>query len=542
MILVQEAKYIVSDNVSLFNDLYGITPAIHDKLNEMYDKVKKKKKGTEKELKALIEKHPQIPRFKNLLVKLTELQGNVTKAFELNHWIVKEHPEYLYGKLNLAFEYIAQKQYEKVPELLGSSLELSELYPHRNEFHFDEVLSYHKAALLYFIKTNNLKKAERRFELMKDIDAESHHTEFAAMQIMAFRLEKGIERMKRENEGRRRVTSVSAKVADDTDEMPKFNHEIIEQLYCHSMRIPHAIIAEILSLPKDSLLHDLHSVIYDSIARFKYFHDHTTFDYVTHEFLTHALFIIAELQSPGSLPVVLNMLRQDEEYLEYWFGDFLTDVVEECLFSICLHQTDTLLSFLKEPDRHIYARSVVADTMAQIALHYPERRHEVIEWYKSVFEFFISNKDDDRVIETDLTGLMVWRCLDIGATELMPVIEILYKENLAGISMCGDWEDVKESFSKSDTENKKKERRTIYEQYNYILSQWYHYSSKKDLQPKGELDNEELQEDDNKIIPFSSPGHGTKNILPFSPQPKVGRNEPCTCGSGKKYKKCCGKG
>lgn len=25
-------------------------------------------------------------------------------------------------------------------------------------------------------------------------------------------------------------------------------------------------------------------------------------------------------------------------------------------------------------------------------------------------------------------------------------------------------------------------------------------------------------------------------------QPKVGRNEPCPCGSGKKYKKCCGEG
>lgn len=22
-------------------------------------------------------------------------------------------------------------------------------------------------------------------------------------------------------------------------------------------------------------------------------------------------------------------------------------------------------------------------------------------------------------------------------------------------------------------------------------------------------------------------------------EPKVGRNDPCTCGSGKKYKKCC---
>lgn len=24
--------------------------------------------------------------------------------------------------------------------------------------------------------------------------------------------------------------------------------------------------------------------------------------------------------------------------------------------------------------------------------------------------------------------------------------------------------------------------------------------------------------------------------------PKIGRNEPCPCGSGTKYKKCCGKG
>ena len=29
---------------------------------------------------------------------------------------------------------------------------------------------------------------------------------------------------------------------------------------------------------------------------------------------------------------------------------------------------------------------------------------------------------------------------------------------------------------------------------------------------------------------------------PAPPQSKVGRNDPCPCGSGKKYKKCCGKG
>jgi uncharacterized protein YecA (UPF0149 family) len=29
-------------------------------------------------------------------------------------------------------------------------------------------------------------------------------------------------------------------------------------------------------------------------------------------------------------------------------------------------------------------------------------------------------------------------------------------------------------------------------------------------------------------------------IKPFVSQVKIGRNEPCPCGSGKKYKKCCG--
>jgi uncharacterized protein YecA (UPF0149 family) len=31
------------------------------------------------------------------------------------------------------------------------------------------------------------------------------------------------------------------------------------------------------------------------------------------------------------------------------------------------------------------------------------------------------------------------------------------------------------------------------------------------------------------------------NVVEF-PNKKVGRNEPCPCGSGKKYKKCCGHG
>jgi uncharacterized protein len=45
-----------------------------------------------------------------------------------------------------------------------------------------------------------------------------------------------------------------------------------------------------------------------------------------------------------------------------------------------------------------------------------------------------------------------------------------------------------------------------------------------------------------------APGHSLasnprpmSNVVPFiRPQPKIGPNQPCPCGSGKKYKKCCG--
>jgi uncharacterized protein YchJ len=34
----------------------------------------------------------------------------------------------------------------------------------------------------------------------------------------------------------------------------------------------------------------------------------------------------------------------------------------------------------------------------------------------------------------------------------------------------------------------------------------------------------------------------TEAVHPNTKIPQLGRNAPCVCGSGKKYKKCCGKG
>ena len=43
-----------------------------------------------------------------------------------------------------------------------------------------------------------------------------------------------------------------------------------------------------------------------------------------------------------------------------------------------------------------------------------------------------------------------------------------------------------------------------------------------------------------RITATSNGSDGTIKKKPVKKEVKVGRNEPCPCGSGKKYKKCCG--
>jgi hypothetical protein len=50
----------------------------------------------------------------------------------------------------------------------------------------------------------------------------------------------------------------------------------------------------------------------------------------------------------------------------------------------------------------------------------------------------------------------------------------------------------------------------------------------------------QLSQGDESEEPFEPPGYGVPTAPIRRDGPKVGRNDPCPCGSGKKYKKCCG--
>src|ERR1035437_441849 len=157
--------YKISASSEVINQLYGITTEIQEKLTEMSVKVQRKKNSAIKDLNDLIKKYPFIPQFKNYLSTLYDLQGNRFMATEINRRLVSLHPEYLYGKLSLANLAIANKEFEKVPEILGEAMELKTLYPDRKAFHQGEVLGFHQTAFSYFIGIKDVEQAQIHLDI-----------------------------------------------------------------------------------------------------------------------------------------------------------------------------------------------------------------------------------------------------------------------------------------------------------------------------------------------------------------------------------------
>ena len=55
----------------------------------------------------------------------------------------------------------------------------------------------------------------------------------------------------------------------------------------------------------------------------------------------------------------------------------------------------------------------------------------------------------------------------------------------------------------------------------------------------GYMDNEKFEKPNLKPLPSQPFEMRGSNVIDINTKKKVGRNNPCPCGSGKKYKKCC---
>lgn len=514
--------YKITTNPKFQNNRYGITPELDKQLGslavECQNKNNKKMIG---KLTELIIQYPTVPLLKNFLSVAYNVQGNYEKAIEVNDWLIVEHPDYLFAKINRANHYIEEAEFEKVTEVLGQGMEIKLLYPDRDLFHLSEVTGFYNVAIRYYAAIENLELAENRLEVLKEIAPDHTDTEQAEVFLFALRLKKGIERLEEEN--KQRITPkekiIVPKLIDK--DAPQFNNPEIQNLYQFGLGITHEKLREIIALPYATLVADLERMLLDAVERYGYFNE-LEYEEETHSFMLHALFLLKEINATESLPKILSILESDYEFLDFWLGDHKTATLWQCIYGLGISNTAMLKQFLLQPGIDSYCKTTVSAALCQIVLHCPERKKEILTIYSEVFTAFAQATDEDNLIDSDFLGLAICDVLDCNFHELLPVIKIIYDKQYVDISICGDYKQIVNEFGKDRRFNHKRNLYNIFELYNDVLSTWAGYNEDKKGFNKNDKD-------------YFKPS----KIPPQAVSEKIGRNDPCPCGSGKKYKKCC---
>ncbi len=506
----------ITDDTHFMEKEHGLDADVFYWINKMHYDLTKNKAGTADRLIKLIKKHPKNPQFKNLLTSYYIQNNQSERGYELNRKTIEAHPNYFFAKLNLANEYLHKNEFDKVTELLGENFNLKNLFPERDTFHISEVMSMLRFGAIFHATQRNFAAAEDLLQRMIAIDEDDYEVEFAENFVLHEKLMAANERATDEYIMGIEVIQTPQKETNKT-EPPKFNHPEIEQLYHFEMDIPTDLFSNLLQLPRESLLEDLKLIVEDSILRYSFFLENEPADFVIHAFN-----LLAELDTQEQLPLILHVLSQNEDYIDSYFGFYITEYIWITIYRLGQNQIDLLSKFMLQLGLCTYSKTEVSKAVAQIAIHQPARREEVILWYQRIFESYSKATLKDNIIDSDLIGLMVGDVMDFQGKELLPVIRELFNLGYVSESICGNLETVEHNIGLPAHNSSQMKLLNLFEIYGEMNKEAAPFNSPK------------LNLGDQSNVYENPPLQAPKTN-----EPKIGRNEPCSCGSGKKYKKCC---
>ena len=197
-------------------------------------------------------------------------------------------------------------------------------------------------------------------------------------------------------------------------------------------------------------------------------------------------------------------------------------------------------------------RSCVCTALTRIGLAHPSERLRIAE-------FLCACLNDPAETDQTFLAFIVDDALVLDRELALAPIRAAFERNALDITVTGNFEKTIEHFDKGEKEQ--------YFEFTRGLLEFYAPEEIAKRQERWEKEEEEDDDDDelnldklrqileNSPLRKPLPHQGFDAHHPTAPagykenddgafvraSAKVGRNDPCPCGSGKKYKKCCGK-
>jgi hypothetical protein len=237
----------------------------------------------------------------------------------------------------------------------------------------------------------------------------------------------------------------------------------------------------------------------------------------------HAIHILPLIKNIESIELFLDIIRYHEDDLNDW----VTEDVTNLLVAFGQDFIEPIKEFTGDETLETFARSAAASALAALGTKFPRHQNDIKQHLITLLK---TTKDGT------FAGFVADDLASFHDPSVMPDIHRAFEDGIIDDPFVkeDELEDVINGvFSDMDAADFK---RNTADPLNHF--------SRENIERLHVINYEEEDEDDDEfeaeidsVLKNDYSEHAMEEIK--SKEKKIGRNEPCPCGSGKKYKKCC---
>jgi hypothetical protein len=236
-----------------------------------------------------------------------------------------------------------------------------------------------------------------------------------------------------------------------------------------------------------------------------------------------AMYLLASWREAAAHPLLLAFLRLPGEQCLDLSGDIVTEDMDRMLAQTAGGNPDGLLALARDPAVNEWSRVAAINALALLAAWGELPRATLIAHYR---ELIAAAGPPQKINDPGpVLANYVSSALDLGLVEMRDELLQLMDRGWIEEGIVGSRDDVAAEFDRPNVIPIPRPIDDVVEAIRW----WGCFAREPGTVRFPAAPVTPLEPERPSVIP-----------QPYRAPPKVGRNDPCPCGSGKKYKKCCG--
>ena len=238
----------------------------------------------------------------------------------------------------------------------------------------------------------------------------------------------------------------------------------------------------------------------------------------------YALYGLALFRETRAYPLLVRIFSRPGEFPFELAGDVVTQDLGRILASVSGGDVSGLIALIENEQGNEWVRSAALDSMVALVATGQRTREEAMAYFLQLFHKL------ERKPGAQWDGL-AHVCADLWPQEAIEELGCAYADGLVDTGSI-DWQDIEQALAlgQQGAMQRARYRDPLISGLakNMGWMQCFHHEPRE---YEGEQDSDE------NLLESASSEYTTAPIRRTTP--KIGRNEPCPCGSGQKFKKCC---